>query len=36
VIEMDTDTKKRVDAMWAKLGLGPGERAERFKQNEPR
>jgi 4-hydroxy-3-polyprenylbenzoate decarboxylase len=23
VIEMDPETKKRVDAMWAKLGLKP-------------
>jgi len=28
-IEMDTDTKKRVDAMWAQLGLGPIETSER-------
>ena len=36
VIEMDSDTKQRVDAMWSNLGLGPNERAERFKHNEPR
>ena len=36
LIEMDSGTKKRVDEMWAKLGLGPSERAERFRTNEPR
>jgi 4-hydroxy-3-polyprenylbenzoate decarboxylase len=24
VIEMDAETKKRVDAMWSKLGVGEG------------
>ena len=36
VIEMDGETKKNVDAIWSKLGLGPLQRAERFKANEPR
>jgi 4-hydroxy-3-polyprenylbenzoate decarboxylase len=36
VIEMDAATKQRVDVMWSKLGLGPAERAQRFKQYEPR
>ncbi len=36
VIEMDGETKQRVDAMWSRLGLGPLQRAERFKSNEPR
>jgi len=33
---MDAATKQGVDAMWSKLGLGAAERAERFRQNEPR
>ncbi len=36
VIEMNGETKKRVDEMWAKLGLGPDDRAQRFNQNAPR
>jgi len=36
LIEMDPATRQRVDAMWSKLGLGPSERAERFKTNDPR
>jgi 4-hydroxy-3-polyprenylbenzoate decarboxylase len=36
LIEMDPGTKKRVDEMWSKLGLGSNERAERFKGNGPR
>ena len=36
VIEMDVATKQRVDALWGKLGLGPSERAERFKTNDAR
>ena len=36
VIEMDADTKRRVDAMWAKLGLGENDRAQRFNENAPR
>jgi 4-hydroxy-3-polyprenylbenzoate decarboxylase len=34
LIEMDTATKARVDAMWSKLGLGPNERAERWRTND--
>ena len=34
IIEMDASTKKSVDAMWDKLGLGPKERSERWKTNE--
>jgi 4-hydroxy-3-polyprenylbenzoate decarboxylase len=34
LIEMDPATKKRVDAMWSKLGLGPNERSERFQTND--
>jgi 4-hydroxy-3-polyprenylbenzoate decarboxylase len=34
VIEMDAETKQRVDAIWSKLGLGPLERSERFKTND--
>jgi len=33
-IEMDADTKKRVDAIWPNLGLGPNERSERWKAND--
>jgi 4-hydroxy-3-polyprenylbenzoate decarboxylase len=36
VIEMDGETKRRVDAMWSRLGLGPLQHAERFKANAPR
>ena len=36
IIEMDADTKQRVDAMWSRLGVGPLERAQRFPKNEPR
>jgi len=35
-IEMDTDTRKRVDAIWPKLGLGPNERSEPWKANDAR
>jgi 4-hydroxy-3-polyprenylbenzoate decarboxylase len=34
LIEMDPETKKRVDAMWSKLGLGPNERSERWRTND--
>jgi 4-hydroxy-3-polyprenylbenzoate decarboxylase len=34
LIEMDPATKQRVDAMWSKLGLEPGERAERWRTND--
>jgi 4-hydroxy-3-polyprenylbenzoate decarboxylase len=34
VIEMDPATKQRVDAIWSKLGLGPNERAERWRTND--
>jgi len=34
LIEMDPDTKKRVDAMWQKLGLGPNEGPQRRKAND--
>ena len=34
VIEMDPATRQRVDAMWSKLGLGPNERAERWRTND--
>jgi 4-hydroxy-3-polyprenylbenzoate decarboxylase len=30
-IEMDPDTKKRVDAVWAQLALGPNDGSERSK-----
>ncbi|PYP50569.1 MAG: menaquinone biosynthesis decarboxylase [Gemmatimonadetes bacterium] len=33
-IEMDTDTRKRVDAIWPKLGLGPNDRSEPWKAND--
>jgi len=36
VIEMNTETKQRVDDMWSKLGLGPDDRAQRFNRNAPR
>jgi 4-hydroxy-3-polyprenylbenzoate decarboxylase len=36
VIEMDEATKRRVDEMWSKLGLGADDRAQRFNQNAPR
>jgi len=35
-IEMDTDTRKRVDAIWPKLGLGPNDRSEPWKANDAR
>jgi 4-hydroxy-3-polyprenylbenzoate decarboxylase len=34
IIEMDASTKKSVDAMWDRLGLGPRERSERWKTND--
>ena len=34
LIEMDAETKKRVDAIWPKLGLGPIERSQRWKAND--
>jgi 4-hydroxy-3-polyprenylbenzoate decarboxylase len=34
LIEMDAATKARVDTMWSKLGLGPNERAERWRSND--
>ncbi|HUR00673.1 MAG TPA: menaquinone biosynthesis decarboxylase [Gemmatimonadaceae bacterium] len=34
LIEMDEATKSRVDAMWAKLGLGPTERSEQWRVND--
>ena len=36
VIEMDDTTKRRVDEMWSKLGLGADDRAQRFNKNAPR
>ncbi|MFL5483104.1 MAG: menaquinone biosynthesis decarboxylase [Gemmatimonadaceae bacterium] len=36
VIEMNTETKRRIDEMWSKLGLGPDDRAQRFNKNAPR
>jgi len=36
VIEMNTETKRRIDDMWSKLGLGPDDRAQRFNNNAPR
>jgi 4-hydroxy-3-polyprenylbenzoate decarboxylase len=36
VIEMDEATKRRVDEMWSKLGLGADDRAQRFNKNAPR
>ena len=36
VIEMDAETKRRVDAMWSKLGLGVDSGAQRFNRNAPR
>jgi len=30
----EVTTKQRVDAMWSKLGLGPNERAERWRTND--
>ncbi len=36
VIEMDVATKRRVDEMWSKLGLGSDDRAQRFNKNAPR
>jgi 4-hydroxy-3-polyprenylbenzoate decarboxylase len=34
LIEMDSATKERVDAIWSKLGLGPNERSERWETND--
>jgi 4-hydroxy-3-polyprenylbenzoate decarboxylase len=34
LIEMDSATKRQVDEMWSKLGLGPNERAERWRTND--
>mgnify|MGYP001792818754 CR=1 FL=1 len=34
LIEMDPATKQRVDSMWSRLGLGPSERAERWRTND--
>ncbi|HJP85491.1 MAG TPA: menaquinone biosynthesis decarboxylase [Gemmatimonadaceae bacterium] len=36
VIEMDADTKRRVDEMWSSLGLGDNDRGQRFNKNAPR
>jgi 4-hydroxy-3-polyprenylbenzoate decarboxylase len=36
VIEMNAETKQRIDDMWSKLGLGPDDRAQRFNRNAPR
>ncbi|HKR08394.1 MAG TPA: menaquinone biosynthesis decarboxylase [Gemmatimonadaceae bacterium] len=36
VIEMDTETKRRVDEMWSKLGLGADSGSRRFTRNAPR
>jgi len=36
VIEMDAETKRRVDEMWSKLGLGSDTGAQRFNRNAPR
>src|SRR5712671_5605276 len=36
LIEMDPATKTRVDSVWAKLGLGPNERSERWQANDVR
>ena len=36
VIEMDDATKRRVDELWSKLGLGADDRAQRFNKNAPR
>ena len=36
VIEMDDATKRRVDEIWSKLGLGADDRAQRFNKNAPR
>ncbi|HEU4749036.1 MAG TPA: UbiD family decarboxylase domain-containing protein, partial [Gemmatimonadaceae bacterium] len=33
LIEMDESTKRSVDAMWSKLGLGPGARSEQWQTN---
>jgi hypothetical protein len=34
LIEMDSATKGRVDAMWSSLGLGPRERSDRWHTND--
>jgi 4-hydroxy-3-polyprenylbenzoate decarboxylase len=36
LIEMDPATRKQIDAMWTKLGLGPTERSDRWQQNDAR
>jgi 4-hydroxy-3-polyprenylbenzoate decarboxylase len=36
VIEMDAETKRRVDELWSKLGLGADSGAQRFNRNAPR
>ncbi|OLE16459.1 MAG: menaquinone biosynthesis decarboxylase [Gemmatimonas sp. 13_1_20CM_3_60_15] len=36
VIEMDTETKRRVDEIWSKLGLGTDSGSQRFNRNAPR
>jgi 4-hydroxy-3-polyprenylbenzoate decarboxylase len=36
VIEMDAETKRRVDEMWSKLGLGADSGSQRFNTNAPR
>ena len=36
VIEMDAETKRRVDEMWSKLGLGADSGSQRFNRNAPR
>jgi len=34
LIEMDEATKRRVDSMWSRLGLGPGARSEQWQTND--
>ena len=34
LIEMDESTRRRVDQIWSRLGLGPGERSEQWQTNE--
>ena len=36
VIEMDAETKRRVDEIWSKLGLGADSGSQRFNRNAPR
>ena len=36
VIEMDAETKRRVDEMWSRLGLGADTGSQRFNRNAPR